>query len=73
VKTESWIGLVADGIVLAVVGAILRFATSAHSSGFNIHKVGDALLLVGGISSSSSSQCTAGGAAGPGDSAARAP
>jgi uncharacterized membrane protein YvlD (DUF360 family) len=35
------------GIVLVVVGAILRLATSVHSSGFNIHKVGDVLLLVG--------------------------
>lgn len=47
VKTESRIGLIAVGIVLAVVGAILRFATSVHSSGFNVHKVGDALLLIG--------------------------
>lgn len=46
-KTESRIGLIAVGIVLAVVGAILRFATSVHSSGFNVHKVGDALLLIG--------------------------
>lgn len=46
-KTESRVGLIAIGVVLAVVGAILRFATSVHSSGFNIHKVGDALLLIG--------------------------
>ena len=37
----------AFGIVLVVVGAIMRFAVSAKTSGFNIHKVGDALLLVG--------------------------
>ena len=37
------------GIVLVVIGAILRFAVSVHSSGFNIHKVGDLLLLVGVI------------------------
>jgi uncharacterized membrane protein len=49
VKTGSRIGLIAVGIVLAVVGVILRFATSVRSSGFNVHKVGDALLLVGGI------------------------
>jgi uncharacterized membrane protein YidH (DUF202 family) len=35
------------GFVLVVVGAILRFAVSVHTSGFNIHKVGDILLLVG--------------------------
>jgi Domain of unknown function (DUF6458) len=34
-------------MVLVVVGAILRFATSVHASGFNIHKVGDIFLLVG--------------------------
>jgi uncharacterized membrane protein YidH (DUF202 family) len=45
--TRSRIGLIAVGIMLAVVGVILRFATSVHSSGFNVHKVGDALLLVG--------------------------
>jgi hypothetical protein len=41
--------LISIGIVLAVVGAILRFATSVHSSELNIHKVGDPLLLVGVI------------------------
>jgi hypothetical protein len=30
-----------------VVGAILRLAITVHSSGFNIHKVGDVLLVVG--------------------------
>ena len=34
-------------MVLVVVGAILRFATSVQTSGFNIHKVGDIFLLVG--------------------------
>ncbi len=43
----SGTGLMAFGIVLAVVGAVLRFATSVHSSGFNVHKVGDILLVVG--------------------------
>jgi uncharacterized membrane protein YidH (DUF202 family) len=47
--TRSRIGLIAVGIMLPVVGVILRFATSVHSSGFNVHKVGDALLLVGVI------------------------
>jgi uncharacterized membrane protein YidH (DUF202 family) len=44
---NSGIGLTSFGIVMVVVGAILRFATSVHTSGFNIHKVGDILLLVG--------------------------
>jgi len=35
------------GFVLVVVGAIMRFAVSVHTSGFNIHKAGDILLLVG--------------------------
>jgi hypothetical protein len=45
---NSGIGLVSLGIVLGIVGAILRFATSVHTSGFNIHKIGD-ILLLGGI------------------------
>ena len=38
-----------SGVVLLVIGLVLRLATSVHSSGFNIHKVGDALLLIGVI------------------------
>jgi uncharacterized membrane protein YgdD (TMEM256/DUF423 family) len=37
----------AFGIVLVVVGAIMRYAVSAKTSGFNIHKAGIILLLVG--------------------------
>jgi uncharacterized membrane protein YidH (DUF202 family) len=44
---NSGIGLTSFGVVLVVVGAILKFATTVHSSGFNIHKIGDILLLVG--------------------------
>jgi uncharacterized membrane protein YidH (DUF202 family) len=44
---SSGVGLTAFGMVLVVVGAILRFATSVQTSGFNIHKVGDIFLLVG--------------------------
>jgi uncharacterized membrane protein YidH (DUF202 family) len=44
---SSGIGLTAFGFVLIVIGAILRFATTVHTSGFNIHKIGDILLLVG--------------------------
>jgi hypothetical protein len=35
------------GIVLVVVGAIMKFAVSAKTSGFDIHKTGIILLLVG--------------------------
>jgi beta-lactamase regulating signal transducer with metallopeptidase domain len=34
-------------VVLIVIGAILRFAVTVTTSGFNIHKIGDILLLVG--------------------------
>ncbi|HUZ26566.1 MAG TPA: hypothetical protein VMV07_22665 [Streptosporangiaceae bacterium] len=44
---NSSIGLTSFGVVLVIVGAILRFATTVHSSGFNIHKIADILLLVG--------------------------
>jgi hypothetical protein len=35
------------GIVLVVIGAIMRYAVSAKTSGFDIHKTGIILLLVG--------------------------
>jgi uncharacterized membrane protein YidH (DUF202 family) len=44
---SSGIGLMAFGIVLVVVGAIMKFAVSAKTSGFNINKAGLILLLVG--------------------------
>jgi Domain of unknown function (DUF6458) len=40
-------GLIGLAVVLVVVGAIMRFAVTVTTSGFNIHKVGDILLLVG--------------------------
>ena len=40
-------GLIGLAVVLIVIGAILRFAVTVTTSGFNIHKVGDILLLVG--------------------------
>ncbi|MGH3405731.1 MAG: DUF6458 family protein [Streptosporangiaceae bacterium] len=43
----SGIGLTGFGVVLVVIGAILRFAVTVNTSGFNIHKIGDILLLVG--------------------------
>jgi hypothetical protein len=35
------------GIVMVVVGTIMRFAVSAKTSGFDIHQAGVILLLVG--------------------------
>jgi uncharacterized membrane protein YidH (DUF202 family) len=43
----SGVGLTVFGIVLVTVGAVLRFAVSAHAAGFNIHTAGIILLLVG--------------------------
>jgi uncharacterized membrane protein YidH (DUF202 family) len=43
----SGIGMTGFGIVLVVVGAILRFATTVTTSGFNIQKIGDILLIAG--------------------------
>ena len=40
-------GLIGLAVVLVVIGAIMRFAVTVTTSGFNIHKVGDILLLVG--------------------------
>jgi hypothetical protein len=40
-------GLMGFGIVLVVVGAIMRYAVSATTSGFDIHQAGVILLLVG--------------------------
>jgi len=34
-------------VALVVIGAIMRFAVTVTTSGFNIHKVGDILLVVG--------------------------
>lgn len=40
-------GLLVFGIVLGVVGAIMRFAVKVHTAGFNIHTAGVILLIVG--------------------------
>ncbi|HZR49076.1 MAG TPA: DUF6458 family protein [Streptosporangiaceae bacterium] len=40
-------GLLGLAVVLIVIGAILRFAVTVTTSGFNIHKVGDIMLVVG--------------------------
>ena len=41
------ISLMGLGIVLVVVGAIMRYAVTAKTSGFDIHQAGVILLLVG--------------------------
>jgi hypothetical protein len=38
---------VAVGIIVAAVGAILRFATNFHSATWNIRTIGDILMIVG--------------------------
>jgi uncharacterized membrane protein YidH (DUF202 family) len=43
----SGIGLLVFGVVLVVVGAIVTFAVKAKASGFDVHKAGVILLLVG--------------------------
>ncbi len=40
-------GLMALGIVLVVAGAIMRYAVTATTRGFDIHQAGIILLLVG--------------------------
>ncbi|MDP9328667.1 MAG: DUF6458 family protein [Actinomycetota bacterium] len=42
-------GLIGLGIVLMVVGAIMRFAVKVHTSGFNIHTAGVIVLIAGGV------------------------
>ncbi len=44
---NSGIGLMVFGVVLVVVGAIMKFAISARVHGFNIHTAGLILLWVG--------------------------
>lgn len=43
----SGMGLLVFGIVLGIAGAILRFAVTARTTGFNIHQAGVILLVVG--------------------------
>ncbi len=44
---SAGMGVMAFGIVLVVIGAIMKFAVSARTSGFDINKSGLILLLVG--------------------------
>ena len=43
-------GLIGLGIVLVVIGAILKFAVTVSTTGFNVNAVGVILLVVGIIS-----------------------
>jgi uncharacterized membrane protein YidH (DUF202 family) len=47
INRTSSMGLLVFGIVLGVVGAILRFAVEVTTTGFDIHQAGVILLLVG--------------------------
>lgn len=40
-------GLMTFGAIIAVVGAIMRYAVQVHTNGFNIHVAGVILLMVG--------------------------
>jgi protein-S-isoprenylcysteine O-methyltransferase Ste14 len=40
-------GFMAFGLVLVVVGAVMRFAVTVHTTGFNIHAAGVIALWVG--------------------------
>jgi hypothetical protein len=40
---------IAMSLILVAVGAIMRFAVSVTSTGFNIHAIGIILMIVGGI------------------------
>ena len=47
VNRETGVGLIGSGIALIVVGAILEFAVTVTTRGFNVHTVGMILLLAG--------------------------
>jgi hypothetical protein len=40
---------VGTGLLLIAVGAILRFAVSVSTSGFNLHTIGIILMIVGAV------------------------
>lgn len=47
IKRSSSMGFLVFGVVLGVVGAILRFAVEVTATGFDIHMAGVILLVVG--------------------------
>lgn len=40
---------VSTSIIIFAIGAILKFATTVHSSSFNIQAIGVILMVVGGV------------------------
>jgi len=40
---------IGTSLVIFAVGAIMRFAISVTTTGFNIHKIGDILMIVAGV------------------------
>lgn len=40
---------IGTGLVIFAIGAIMRFAVSVTATGFNIHTIGDILMIVGGL------------------------
>jgi hypothetical protein len=40
---------VATSIIVFAIGAILRFATTVHTTNFNIHTIGVILMIVGAV------------------------
>ena len=42
-------GLIGFGIVLMVVGAIMRFALKVHPTGLNVHTAGVIILIAGAV------------------------
>lgn len=40
---------VGTGLFLIAIGAVLRFAVSVTTSGFNIHTIGVILMIVGAV------------------------
>lgn len=50
-KRTSDMSLLVFGIVLAVIGAVMRFAVEVTTKGFNIHTAGVIMLVVGILAS----------------------
>ncbi len=46
-QRSSYMGLLVFGVVLAVVGAIMKFAVTVTTEGFNINTAGTIMLVVG--------------------------
>lgn len=40
---------IGTSLVLIAIGAILRFAVSVSTNGFNIHTIGVILMIIGGV------------------------